>query len=74
MYCRKCYTPLDPAADPPVCPRCGKPFDPAVRKTYLIRPFPGPAKVFGHIVLTTIIATVVAFLVAFQQLARSSGH
>jgi hypothetical protein len=73
MYCRKCYADLSNATEGR-CPRCGRGFDPANPRTYAARPFPTAAKVFAQVIGTTALAVVAAYVVAFQQLARSSGH
>jgi hypothetical protein len=38
IYCRKCGYDLRAQTAPHRCPECGRPFDPADRKTFLIRP------------------------------------
>jgi hypothetical protein len=74
MYCRKCYTKLDPTDDFPRCPRCDRGFDPTDRNSYLARPFPGKWRIVWHIFLTTLVSFVIAFIVANFQLAQASGH
>jgi hypothetical protein len=74
MYCRKCYAKLDPEEEYTRCPRCALGFDPADKRTYLPRPFPGKGRMFVHIVTTTMICLVAAFIIACFQLAGASGH
>ena len=74
MYCQKCYTNLAFTADFCICPKCRRPFDPANPRTFLARPFPKTKKIIMQIVFTTVIAALVAFVVAFFQLAGASGH
>ena len=73
MYCRNCYADLR-AASGPECPKCGRAFDAANPRTFLARPFPGPLKVVLQVVGTTLLAVLAAYVVAFHQMARSSGH
>jgi len=73
MYCRKCFADLSQATGPQ-CPQCGVPFDPANARTFFKRPFPGKSAIIVQIVGTTVVAVVCAFVVAFFQLTRSSGH
>lgn len=74
MYCIRCYTRLE--NDPAVtrCPRCGYAFDPANATTFLPHPFPRRQSVIVHLVVTTIVSVLVAFAVAFFQMAFASGH
>jgi hypothetical protein len=73
MFCRNCYRDLSHAPESK-CPACGRGFDAADERTYLARPFPGPLRIVVHVLLTTAITAGVAFVVAFHQLARTSGH
>jgi hypothetical protein len=73
MYCRSCYQDLSQAAEAK-CPACGVAFDPDNERTYLTRPFPRPLQILVHVIATTAVAAGVAFVVAFHQLARTSGH
>jgi predicted amidophosphoribosyltransferase len=73
MYCRQCYTDLTDAADRR-CPKCGRPFDPADPRTTLARPFPSPWRIVVQVIGTTALAVAVAYVVAWHQLARTSGH
>ncbi len=73
MYCRRCYAPLA-VADAPRCRNCGREFDEQNANTFLRQPFPGREKIIVHIACTTILGIVAAFMVAFQQMARTSGH
>ena len=73
MFCRNCYQDLSRGTEPK-CPACGRGFDAANERTYLARPFPTPLRMVVHVLLTTAVAAGVAFVVAFHQLARTSGH
>jgi hypothetical protein len=74
MYCRKCYTNLEAAVESGACPKCGRAFNARSPKTFLTRPFPPGLRVVGLVVLTTVLGTVAAFVVAFHQLVATSGH
>jgi hypothetical protein len=73
MFCRKCYADLK-AGFEGECPVCGQSFDPADPRTYLGKPFPPPSRVVWHVISTTLVGIGVAFVVAFHQMARTSGH
>ena len=73
MYCRNCYADLTGAAEP-LCPKCGSTFDPDDPGSTLRRPFPSRGRIVGHVIATTVFGVLAAFVVAFHQLARSSGH
>jgi len=73
MYCIKCYSSLAGASERR-CPKCGRAFDPANPETFLARPFPRTMTILLQIVATTVVAIMVAAVVAFHQMARSSGH
>jgi hypothetical protein len=73
MYCKQCYEDLS-AAPGQKCPKCGRAFKAYDPRTYLKRPFPGPGRIALHVVLTTAFAGAAAFVVAFHQMARTSGH
>lgn len=73
MYCKKCYTFLDPT-DGPKCRKCGRPFTPDNPRSYLEKPFPPKSRIVLHLILTTIFSILAAYVVAFHQLARTSGH
>ena len=73
MYCTRCYSPLDGVTEGR-CPRCGLGFDPNVPTSFLVRPFPTGRRIVWHLLLTTIICIVAAFVVALHQLVQSSGH
>ena len=74
MYCKKCYTNLTHAADAVRCPKCGRTFAASDPKTYLPRPFPSGPKILGHIIVTTLVGILAAFIVATFQAAGASGH
>jgi hypothetical protein len=77
MYCRKCYTKLDPTAEFPRCPRCGRGFDPADPGSYLSIPLPGRWSIILYVLVTTIISIAAAFFVALFQMrihGPPSGH
>jgi len=74
MYCRKCYAPLDRADEVYLCPKCGRPFEPTNPRTYLPRPFPSKSKIFIQVIGTTIVAFLIASVVALFQIAGTSGH
>ena len=74
MYCRKCYTKLEATSEFPRCPGCSRAFDPADRHSYLKRPFPDARQILWHVIATTIICFIAAFIVANFQLAAASGH
>jgi hypothetical protein len=73
VFCKNCYTQL---AEVPgsKCPRCGRAFNPLDPRTYFRRPFPSAAQVIAHVLATTLVGAGVAFVVAFFQLTRTSGH
>jgi predicted amidophosphoribosyltransferase len=73
MFCKHCYADLT-TTDQTRCPRCGRAFNPAEPKSYLLRPFPPAARIIFHLIAATIVAVLVAFFVAFFQLAQASGH
>ena len=73
MFCRKCYTELNEAADGK-CPKCALAFDSTNPKTFLNRPFPPAAMIILQIILTTILGILCAFVVTVFQAVRSSGH
>ena len=73
MYCRECFTDLRGVTDVK-CPQCGKSFDPAKPRTYFAQPFPSKGAIVLQVVATTVVAVVFAFVIAFFQLTRSSGH
>jgi hypothetical protein len=72
MYCRKCYAKLDPN-EVCLCPRCGRKFDPARRRTYLDRPFPGKWAIVWYVIMTTAVSFFVAVAVALFQITRIGG-
>jgi hypothetical protein len=74
MYCRNCYTNLAEAADTGLCPKCHRKFELGNAKTFLLRPFPSKSKIIVHVLLTTIVGILAAFVVAFFQLVGASGH
>jgi hypothetical protein len=74
MFCKHCYTRLDPETEPKRCPRCRRRFDPMRPRTYLTRPFPGKWEIFWMIIKTSAVGFVVAYIIAFFQLASMSGH
>ena len=76
MFCRKCYTELNDAADGK-CPKCALVFDSTNPKTFLNRPFPTAAKIILQIVLTTVFGILCAYVVAFHQAVQAvprGGH
>jgi hypothetical protein len=73
MYCRKCYADLR-GVTLRTCPKCLMPFDPGNPSTFLSKPFPTKKRIVLHLVLTTIVGVAAAFVVAFHQAARHSGH
>ena len=73
MFCRKCYSSLDDSVMNR-CPKCGRQFDPAKPGTELPRPFPSKSTIAAHVIATTLLAIVGAFVVATHQMARTSGH
>jgi hypothetical protein len=74
MYCQNCYAKLNPADDPKRCPKCNRKFDPNDPWTYHPRPFPDVPMIVWNIITTTLVGTVVAFVIATFQLAIASGH
>jgi hypothetical protein len=74
MYCRKCYTKLDPDEQFPRCSKCDASYNPGDPSTYLPRPFPGKRRIIWYIIQTSIISLVAAFVVSFFQMANASGH
>ncbi len=56
------------------CPRCLKKFDPTSPKTYLTTLALGPSQIIVKILLTTLFGIGAAYVVAFHQLAATSGH
>ena len=73
MFCRRCYAPLR-ADDAPRCPACGRLFDPAKPLTFLQRPFPSGRRIVVHLVATTVLGIVAAFVISLHQAAQMSGH
>lgn len=73
MFCRKCYADLKAGVEGE-CPVCGRRFDSADPRTYLTKPFPPASAIVGQVIGTTLVGIVVAFVVAFHQMARTSGH
>lgn len=73
MFCRKCYAELREAVGNK-CPKCSRVFDPANPRTFLLRPFPSPGMIAFQIVATTVVGILCAYVVAFHQMVRSSGH
>lgn len=73
MFCRNCYTDLS-RVEGDRCGKCGKPFDRSKPRSYLARPFPRVREIVGSVILTTLFAVVVAWVVSLHQLARTSGH
>jgi hypothetical protein len=51
MFCRRCYARLDPTNPFAHCQRCKRPFDPADRQTYLLRPFPPAIRIIGYVIV-----------------------
>ena len=74
MFCRKCYWKLEDSQEFHRCPRCEQGFDPTNPRTYLRRPFPGPLRILWEVILTTVVGTLVALIVATFQMAKASGH
>jgi len=74
MYCRKCYGKLVPEEDMGRCPNCDYAFDPEDRLSYLKHPFPDSRRIIWHIIATTIVCFIAAFIIANFQLAGASGH
>ena len=74
MYCKKCYTHLAHAPDSAHCPKCGRTFNATDPKTFLPRPFPSTRKILIHLLATTIVGILAAFVVAFFQMVGASGH
>ena len=74
MFCRKCYGELVPEEDMGRCPNCNRAFDPADSHSYLKYRFPDSRRVFWHVVATTIVCLIAAFIIAQFQLAAASGH
>ena len=72
MYCRRCYAAL--AGCESRCGNCGRRFDPDKPQTFLNRPFPRPGMIITQIIGTTIVGIIFAYVVAFFQMARTSGH
>ena len=73
MFCKNCYGPLADVSEAK-CPKCGRVFNPLDPRTYLLRPFPSAGQVVGHVLITTVVGVSVAFVVAFFQMTRTSGH
>ena len=74
MYCQRCYADLRSATEKR-CPACGLGFDPANPKTYLARPLPPRRRIVRHIIATTVLGIVFAWVVAmFQSANIPSGH
>ena len=57
MYCQKCWYVLDGLTEPR-CPECGRPFDPARRRSYRTKPR-------GRWWLNVVLGTAAALLVLF---------
>src|SRR5579871_4954602 len=74
MYCRECYTKLDPADSSHNCPRCNLPFDPQKSRTYLRRPFPGAWQISWYVITTSLISLTAAYVISIFQSWRISGH
>ena len=74
MFCRKCYSPLDPAAQNHRCPKCDRSFDPANPGTTLARPFPDRWGIVRYILATSVISIVFAWIIACFQMVGASGH
>jgi hypothetical protein len=73
MFCRYCYTQLDPDRSF-TCPRCHGAYVADDPRTFLARPFPPKSRIIWHLVKTTLITIAVACPVAFFQRAAASGH
>lgn len=73
MFCDKCYADLSEAKDNR-CPACGKEFDPKRPSTFYKRPFPDALTIVRTIVVTTVLAGIVAYVVSMFQMAATSGH
>jgi hypothetical protein len=73
MFCKRCYVDLR-AVTKSTCPACKRAFDPTNPKTYLRRPFPPALRIAAHVIATTLVALGCAYVVAFFQMARTSGH
>ena len=73
MFCRRCYAPLN-VNESPRCPNCGRLFDPTKPLTFLQRPFPSGRKMVVHLVATTFLGIVAAYVIALHQAAQMSGH
>jgi hypothetical protein len=74
FYCKKCYAKLDPVDGFNRCQQCGRAFNPANDLSFLRRPFPGKLRIVVHLVGTTAIGFLVAYVVAMFQMAALSGH
>ena len=73
-FCSKCYASLAEAVGERRCLNCGRAFDPDNPATFLPRPFPGVGRIIVHLIVTTVIGVMAAYVVAFFQLASASGH
>lgn len=74
-YCRECFAELpEVTTDTGQCANCGTVFTPGAKGSYRERPFPRKREIFAMLVVTTLIAVIVAFGVAFHQAAMTSGH
>jgi hypothetical protein len=73
-FCSNCYASLAEAAGAGRCLNCGRAFDPDDPTTFLRRPFPGLGRIIAHLIVTTLVGVMAAYVVAFFQLAGASGH
>ena len=73
MFCRTCYGDLISVMTGE-CPWCGRAFDPADKQTYLEKPFPKPLRIMWQLLATTVLGIFAAYVVAFHQVAQTSGH
>ncbi len=64
MFCKRCYANLNQATHGR-CVRCGRAYDPEKPNSFLCKPFPSRTKMVVHTIITVVLGSLVAFLVAF---------
>ncbi len=74
MFCGKCFARLDASTENCRCPRCERPFNPAISSTYRTTASLTPFEILLYIIFTSCIALAVAYVASLFQLASMSGH
>ena len=64
MFCRNCYTQLDPVRSS-ACSKCHGSFVADDPRTFLTRPFPPKSRILWHLFCVSLIAIGVAIVIAF---------